>query len=314
MLAYRARARASIPESPHRDMKRKFRTVGLFGKYQDQSVAGHIQRLAEFLRGRGVAVVIEAATAALLGGGGAPAPSRPLETIGPEIDLAIVVGGDGSMLRAARVLAAHRVPLVGINLGRLGFLTDLQESDMFEALGRILDGHYRSEERLLLAAEVVGSGGEVVHTARAFNEVVVSKGELARLIEFETYLDGDFVNSTRGDGLIIASPTGSTAYALSAGGPILHPNLPAMALVPICPHTLSYRPIVVSSEAVIEVVPILTAGSHVHVTFDGQETRTLGEGERVRVRRAPEPVELVHPAGRNHFEVLRLKLRWGEKF
>lgn len=292
-------------------MKRKIQTVGLFGKYQDKSVGGHILKLAEYLKGRGIGAVVEEATATLLER--SPGPSRPIERIGGEIDLAIVVGGDGTMLRAARALAAHRVPLIGINLGRLGFLTDLQEVNMFEALGRILDGHYQADPRLLLAAEIVHDGG-VIHDACALNEVTISKGELARLIELETYLDGDFVNSTRGDGLIIASPTGSTAYALSAGGPILHPNLPAMVLVPICPHTLSYRPIVVSSEAVIEVVPIGLTDSHVHVTFDGQATWTLRDGDRVRVRRAPEPVELIHPVERNHFEVLRLKLRWGEKF
>ncbi len=292
-------------------MKIKIQTIGLFGKYQDKSVGGHILKLAKYLKGRGLGIVVEEATATLLGP--LPGPSCPIETIGSEIDLAIVVGGDGTMLRAARALAAHRVPLIGINLGRLGFLTDLQEGNMFEALGRILDGHYKTEQRLLLAAEIVRAG-QAVHTTRAFNDVTVNKGELARLIEFETYLDGDFVNSTRGDGLIIASPTGSTAYALSAGGPILHPNLPALVLVPICPHTLSYRPIVVSCDAVVEVVPIGLTDNHIHVTFDGQATWVLRDGDRVRVRRAPEPVELIHPAERNHFEVLRLKLHWGEKF
>lgn len=292
-------------------MKKAIQTVGLFGKYRDRSVGGLIQELTSFLKRRGLAALIEEATASLLEQ--SPAESRPLETIGKEIDLAIVVGGDGTMLHVARALAAERVPIIGVNQGRLGFLTDLQTENMIEELGKILEGRFKTEQRLLLQAEIV-RGARVVHAANAFNDVIISKGELARLIEFETYLDGEFVNGTRGDGVIVASPTGSTAYALSAGGPILHPNLPAMVLVPICPHTLSHRPIVVLSEATVEVVLTGLAENHAHVTFDGQSTFSLMDGDRVRVRRTPEAVELIHPVGRSHFEVLRIKLRWGEKF
>lgn len=291
-------------------MDKKIKTVGLFGKYQDQTVAEHILRLAEFLRGRKLDILFDEHTAELVGR--AATPVRPRERIGQEIDLAIVVGGDGTLLNVARDLAAHRVAIIGVNLGRLGFLTDIQSDRMTDEIGKILDGDYQTETRLLLHAEIMRRG-KIVHAAKAFNDVIVSKGDLARLIEFEIYLDGEFVNSTRGDGIIVASPTGSTAYALSSGGPILHPSLEAIAVVPICPHTLSNRPIVVSSDSVVEILVSGTAEQRAHVTFDGQSTFSLEDGDRVYVRRARVEVELLHPAGRSHFEVLRIKLHWGRK-
>ncbi|MEK7190929.1 MAG: NAD(+) kinase [Pseudomonadota bacterium] len=291
-------------------MKKNIRTVALIGKPRDPLAAEHIVRLAEFLRVRGLAVVLEQGTAALL----RPdfAPTQPLDAIGKNVDLAVVVGGDGTLLNVARHLAPHRVPLIGVNLGRLGFLADIRPDDMTDAIGRILDGDYQSESRLLLAAEIMRKG-KIVHTASAFNDVIVTKGELARLIEFETYLDGEFVNSTRGDGVIVASPTGSTAYALSAGGPILHPALPALVLVPICPHTLSNRPIVVSSDSVIEIVITGSPDQQAHVSFDGQSSYSLEDNDRIFVRRAEVAVELIHPSSRSHFDVLREKLHWGKK-
>jgi NAD+ kinase len=291
-------------------MDNTIKTVGLFGKYQDRSVAEHILRLGEFLRGRKLKILFDESTAELFPKPIAPARSR--EVIGKEIDLAIVVGGDGTLLNVARDLAPHRVPIIGVNLGRLGFLTDIHADNMTAEIGKILDGDYQTESRLLLYAEIMRKG-RIVHTASAFNDVVVTKGELARLIDFETYLDGEFVNSTRGDGIIVASPTGSTAYALSSGGPILHPTLEAIALVPICPHTLSYRPIVVSSDSIVEILITGVANQRAHVTFDGQATYSLEDNDRVYVRRAETEVELIHPSGRSHFEVLRIKLHWGRK-
>ncbi|OGI43475.1 MAG: NAD kinase [Candidatus Muproteobacteria bacterium RIFCSPHIGHO2_01_FULL_65_16] len=292
-------------------MKKTVKTIGLFGKYQDVSIVPHIVRLGEFLRARGLSVLLDENTGGMLE---RPfAPSRPLAAIGREIDLAIVIGGDGTMLNVARALADSRVPLIGVNLGRLGFLTDIAADNMPEAIGKILDGDFHTEQRLLLAAEIMRKG-RIVHTARAFNDVIVNKGELARLIEFETYINGEFVNSTRGDGVIVSSPTGSTAYALSAGGPILHPALPAIVLVPICPHTLSNRPIVVSSDSVIEIVMTGLAANHANVAFDGQSTFALDDNDRIYVRRLDTPVELIHPSGRSHYDVLRTKLHWGEKF
>ena len=292
-------------------MKRSIKTVGLVGKYHHEPVATHIVRLGRFLIERGLKLVVDSDTAKLLA---EPlGPHRPLADIGRHIDLAIVIGGDGTMLHVARSLAEHGVPIIGVNQGRLGFLTDIDVENMERELGRILDGDYQSERRLLLHAEIMRKG-RIVHAARAFNDVIINKGELARLIEFETYIGGEYVHSVRGDGVIVASPTGSTAYALSAGGPILHPTLPAIGVVPICPHTLSTRPIVVSSDSTIEVVMIGLAGSHAHVTFDGQLNYVLEDQDRIYVRRSDKPVELWHPSGRGHFDVLRAKLHWGTKY
>lgn len=291
-------------------MHKTIKTIGLFGKYQDQTVAEHILRLGEFLRSRKLKILFDQATAEHLAH--ANAPSRSRAAIGNEIDLAIVVGGDGTLLNVARDLAPHQVPIIGVNLGRLGFLTDIQAEHMNAEIGKILDGDYQTESRLLLYAEIMRKG-RIVHSASAFNDVIVSKGDLARMIEFEIYLDGEFVNSTRGDGVIVASPTGSTAYALSSGGPILHPTLDAIALVPICPHTLSNRPIVVSSDSIVEILITGIPEQRAHVTFDGQSTFSLEDNDRVYVRRAETEVELLHPSGRSHFEVLRIKLHWGRK-
>lgn len=291
-------------------METKIKTVGLFGKYQDQTVIEHLRRLEEFLLGRKLKILLDQVTAEHFPG--SKSPTRPRDTIGSDINLAVVVGGDGTLLNVARELAPHHVPIIGVNLGRLGFLADIQAETMTTEIGKILDGDYQTEKRLLLHAEVMRKG-RIVHTASAFNDVIVSKGELARMIEFETYLDGEFVHSIRGDGIIVASPTGSTAYALSSGGPILHPTLDAIAIVPICPHTLSNRPIVVSSDCIAEILVSRIGDQHAHATFDGQSTFTLEDGDRVYVRRAENEVELLHPSGRSHFEVMRIKLHWGRK-
>jgi NAD+ kinase len=292
-------------------MEKTIRTVGLFGKYLDLTVAEHILKLAEFLQQRGLNILLDEQTAEHLAR--KPGPVRARANIGKDIDLGIVVGGDGTLLNVARELAPHRVPIIGVNLGRLGFLTDIQADSMIAEIGKILDGDFQTESRMLLYAEIMRKG-HIVHTANAFNDVVVTKGELARLIEFETYVDGEFVNSTRGDGIIVATPTGSTAYALSAGGPILTPTLEAIALVPICPHTLSNRPIVVPSDSIVEILMTGIANQRAHVTFDGQSSFSLEDHDRVYVRRAEIEVELVHPSGRSHFDVLRIKLHWGRKF
>ena len=289
---------------------KSIRTIGLFGKYGSKDVGSVIERLCAFVRERGLQVLLEDATAQFMD---LPcAESRPFESIGKDIDLAMVVGGDGTMLHVARRLARFGVPLIGVNLGHLGFLTDISTDQMYEELTRILDGDFETEERILLEAEVVRDG-KVLHAANAFNDVVINKGQLARLIEFETWLDGEFVNSTRADGIIVATPTGSTAYALSAGGPILHPTLPAIVLVPICPHTFRDRPLAVSSDSRVEIVMTSTAQQNAHVTLDGQTNFSIQDHDRVRVRRAERPVTLIHPSRRNHYDVLRAKLHWGEK-
>jgi len=291
-------------------MSRKFETIGLFGKYGDPSIGNVINELTRFLLDRGHEVLLSEPTAAHMDAPLANAAS--LEAMRDTIQLAIVVGGDGTMLHVARALADSDIPLLGVNLGRLGFLTDIPADAMTTTLTTILDGDHEIEERFLLEAEVMRAG-KIVHTARAFNDVIVTKFELSRLIEFETYIDGEFVNSMRADGVIVATPTGSTAYALSAGGPILQPTLPAMVIVPICPHTLSDRPIVVGSDSVVEVLITGTSNQSAQVTFDGQSNFHLEDHDRIYSRRLSTPVHLVHPSPRNHYEVLRAKLHWGEK-
>lgn len=287
------------------------RSIGLFGKYGSKNVGGVIERLCGQVRARGLTVLLEEATAEFME---QPcADSRPLDSIGEEIDLAVIVGGDGTLLHVARSLARFAVPMIGVNLGRLGFLTDIPPEHIDQELTRILDGDFVTEERILLEAEVVRDG-KVVHHANAFNDAVLNKGQLARLIEFETWVNGEYVNSTRADGIIIATPTGSTAYALSAGGPILHPTLPAIVIVPICPHTLSDRPLAVSSDSLIEIVLTSSAQQSAHVTLDGQTNFSIQDNDRVRVQRAKQAAILIHPAQRNHYEVLRAKLGWGEKY
>jgi NAD+ kinase len=292
-------------------MKQQVETLGIFVKHGDNAAGTHAAQLVQYLQQRKLKVLVEEATAVHINP--ALGISRPAETIGNEIDAAIVVGGDGTILRAARLLVSYRVTIIGVNLGRVGFLADIPAEHMLEEVGKILDGRYEYESRLMLHAEILRDGKQI-HQAFAFNDVVIAKGELARLIEFQTWLDGEFVSDARADGIIVASPTGSTAYALSAGGPILQTNLSALAVVPICPHALSHRPIVVSAESVVEIVMTGTApGQHAHVSFDGQTGLTLANNDRVRVRRADISVELVQPAERSHFEVLRRKLHWGRK-
>jgi NAD+ kinase len=204
----------------------------------------------------------------------------------------------------------NAVPLIGINLGRLGFLTDIPAENMIEAIGKILAGESETEERFMLSAEIMRAG-KIISANVAFNDVTIGKGGLSRMIELEVFDDGEFVHSIRGDGIIVATPTGSTAYAMSAGGPILHPELQAIALVPICPHTLSNRPIVVGADSVIEIAVKVVNQQRTCVTFDGQENYALEQQDRVYIRRADTPIHLLHPAGRSHYDVLRAKLHWG---
>ncbi|HLQ27034.1 MAG TPA: NAD(+) kinase [Acidiferrobacterales bacterium] len=299
-----------MPTVKNPPIKTPIKTIGLFGKYGGKDLGEIIRGLGEFLRTRKLNILLEQETAALIKD--STTPSRAITAMGKEIDLAIVVGGDGSMLQVARGLAAYRVPLIGVKLGRLGFLADVSTQNMQQALGDILEGHFQTEERFMLDAEIVRAG-RVIQTANAFNDVVINKGERARLIEYETYVDGEFVSDARADGVIVATPTGSTAYALSAGGPIVHPAVPAIVLAPICPHTLSNRPIVVNSDCKIEIV-MKNLQNAAYVSFDGQSDHLLQDSDRVRIRRADTPVTLIHPAQRSHYEVLRAKLHWSNKF
>ena len=288
-------------------MNPSFRTVGLIGKYKSPEIAEPLLKLADFLVKRGVKVLIDRFTASHIGEN--KYPVLVLEEIGRQADLAIVLGGDGTMLNIARTFAPCAVALVGVNQGRLGFLTDISIDTMFETIGTILDGKYVTEERMLLEAEVF-SGEQRVFKVLAFNDVVISKGIQGSLIELEVRIDGQFLYTVRADGLIVASPTGSTAYALSSGGPIVHPSLSVMALVPICPHTFSSRPIVISSDSVVEIIINSAADARVH--FDSHSRFDLHEQDHVVVHRYGHTIRLLHPVGHNYYNMLREKLHWTE--
>jgi NAD+ kinase len=228
---------------------------------------------------------------------------------GESADLAVVIGGDGTMLAAARQLARHRIPLIGVNQGRVGFMTDIGHDDMLAGVGAVLEGRYSIEERAVLDAEVFRGARSMLKTV-ALNEAVVGKGAQGRLIEFQLSIDGEFVYKLRGDGVIVATPTGSTAYALSAQGPILHPAVPALALVPLNPHTLSARPVSISDKSTVEITLVGALDAKAH--FDGFESFDMEEGDRLALRRSPDSVRFVHPPGYRYFATLREKLRWSE--
>ncbi len=283
-------------------MPQQFRTIGLVGKHSGSVPRETLIQLASFLEGNGQQVLLEEETSKRLWKH--PLESASLAQIGRECDLAIVVGGDGTLLHSARGLADYDVPLLGINLGRLGFLADIPSDEMLATLSEIFSGHYQEEQRFLLQAEINGQ------SYTAFNDVVIHKWNIARMIELETYIDGAFVESQRSDGLIISTPTGSTAYALSGGGPLLQPNLNAIVMVPICPHTLSNRPIVVSGDSTLELtISGRTEIGHARVTCDGQSCVPL-RAKKVTITKHHSMVRLIHPRGHNHFHILRAKLGW----
>ena len=294
-------------------MNTRFRHVALVGKYyvpvgdaQADSVRATMVEIATFLQHQGCRVSMEAATAA---GSGLDYPSLDAEGIGRECDLALVVGGDGTMLGIGRELARYGTPLIGINQGRLGFITDIPLDGFAETLAPMLAGEYTEDRRSLMQATVMRDG-VAVFEAPAMNDVVVNRGGTSGMVELRVKVDGHFVASQRADGLIIASPTGSTAYSLSAGGPMLHPSVPGWVLVPIAPHMLSNRPLVLGDAAEIEVE--LVAGRGASANFDMQSLASLLHGDRVVVRRSQHQALFLHPRGWNYFDTLRKKLHWNE--
>jgi NAD+ kinase len=287
-------------------MKDAFHHIALIGKITNPEIREYVLALARFLSERGVGVLIEDNTAAFFDIQGYATVN--LSDIGAHADLAVVLGGDGTMLTVARSLVDHGVPLVGVNRGRFGFLADLTTESMLQTVGSILDGEYVQEQRMLLGACVVRDG-QIHSEGRALNDVVVSKAATVRLIELELTIDDEFVHRQRSDGLILATPTGTTAYALSAGGPILHPTLEAIALVPICPHTLSNRPFAINSASRVEITLMHADDARVH--FDGQLHADLHAGDKVVVQRLDKTVTLLHPRGHSHYAMLREKLHWG---
>lgn len=292
-------------------MNNAFNTIGLIGKYADPGVNEAILELGRLLERRQCDILIEESTARHLSGCDYPRVS--LEELGQRCDLAITIGGDGTLLNAARSLVESKVPLLGINLGRLGFLVDVSPNEMAQQISEILNGKFEEEHRIMLTTVIHHHEGPPSQSD-AFNDVALHKWEVARMVETETYINGRLLNSVRSDGLIISTPTGSTAYALSAGGPILEPDMDAMILVPICPHTMSYRPIVVDGDSEIEVVVKDDPHSHAQVTCDGQINLGVVSGERILIRKKETVVRLIHPCKHNHYEILRRKLHWGEHF
>ncbi len=295
-------------------MKSHFRRVALIGKYHTAvsgtfagSATGALEDIAQFLVTQGCEVVVEHATAANAAITGYPA--LDVAAIGETCDVGLVVGGDGTMLGIGRQLAKYGVPLIGINQGRLGFITDIPLDSYRTTLTPMLRGEYEEDQRSLIQAQVMRDG-LCVFDALAMNDVVVNRGATSGMVELRVEVDGHFVANQRADGLIVASPTGSTAYSLSAGGPLLHPSIPGFVLVPIAPHTLSNRPIVLadSAEIAIEVV----SGRDASANFDMQSLASLLHGDRIIVRRSQHKVRFLHPKGWTYFDTLRGKLHWNE--
>lgn len=284
-----------------------FQRIALIGKTDAIGIGITLNTLYRHLLSKGLDVAVEQNCLGFF-------QSSTLKTFSMDeaqmsFDLAIVVGGDGTLLRAARELAKRDIPIAGINLGRLGFLVDISPTEAFARLDEILAGQYRPEERPLLKA-TINRQGEVVAEQTAVNEVVIHSWNSTSMIEIETYIDGAFLNSQRSDGLIISTPTGSTAYALSGGGPILHPNLKAIELVPINPHSLTNRPIVIADDSVVEIAFRQSREFKARLACDNVSIPDVEIGDRIRIAKSDQPFRLLHPRGHDFFEILRVKLSW----
>jgi NAD+ kinase len=282
-----------------------FQTVGILSKPYGDVVRKIVPPLCAWLAARNVRVVVEQATASCANL--AEIGVCPVE-FARDLDLAIVLGGDGTLLTAARLLHARQVPILGVNLGSLGFLASVAVDELYSQLEAIFQSQYKTSARMILEASVLREGA-ILHNEFALNEAVVNQAALARLMEFNVFIEGSHVGRYRADGLIIATPTGSTAYSLAAGGPIVHPDLEAFVITPICPHMLTNRPIVIPDTSQVQVE--FTPGAEpVHLTLDGQMGFALQHGDRVSIRKSASRVLLISPRGRTYYEVLRNKLGW----
>lgn len=292
-------------------MKNPCNVIAIIGKPRDQQAIQTHRELYQWLTSEGYKVFIDDRLAAILD----EIPQKQfasLVELGKNSDLAIVVGGDGNMLGAARILSRFDVPVIGVNRGNLGFLTDLNPDDFQAALKAVLDGEYIEEERFLLEAEVHRHGQIKSHNA-ALNEAVLHPGQIAHMIEFEVYIDESFAFSLRADGLIVSTPTGSTAYSLSGGGPILSPSLNAISLVPMFPHTLSSRPLVVDGNRRIKLLVSPENRGTQEVSCDGQVSLPVSPGDEIHIYQSPNVLKLVHPKDYSYYHVLRNKLGWSSK-
>ena len=289
-------------------MQSSFKTIGLVGRSQQRGLQDVLQQLLPLLHSRNLEVLLEDRLQELAPDHGCRLATR--DEIGEVVDLVIVVGGDGSLLSAARTLAKYETPVLGVNRGRLGFLTDITPDEIDQQVPAVLNGEFVTEKRFLLDATVYRDD-HVVGRADALNDVVVNSGTSAQMIEFELYIDETFVYRQRADGLIVSTPTGSTAYSLSGGGPIMHPSLDAVVLVPMFPHALSSRPIVVDGSSEIRVDILERNRIHPPVTCDGQVNMTARPGDSVQVTKKPHALTLLHPLGHSFYASCRDKLRWG---
>ena len=289
-------------------MNKFFKNIAIVARLQTPGIAEPLMHLANLLQQQGKKVLIEEEVAQEQGLTGYATVLR--DEIGLYADLTIVIGGDGTMLSIARLLAPYQVPIIGVNQGRLGFITDISMPDMEPVILRILEGEFVPEERMLLQASVYREEA-ILYQSLAFNDVVLSRGAMGSMIEFEVFIDSLFVYSQRSDGLIISTPTGSTAYSLAAGGPILHPTVSAMTIVPVCPQFLNNRPIAINDTCRVEF--LITRGQDARVFFDNQSHVDLHERDKVAVSRYQHTLTILHPIGYSYYDVLRNKLHWGQK-
>lgn len=285
-----------------------FKTIGVFGKYRDSSIKKPLKLLTKHLESKGIDVKIGHTTADEIS---QELPQKKLDDdLNFDIDLAIVIGGDGTLLHVARRMAIANIPLVGVNLGRLGFLTDIPQSNMVDEIDQVLNGNYSVEKRMMLDVKVIDED-KVVYQDSALNDIVIGRHILEKLINWQAHVNNQFVTSARSDGVILSTPTGSTAYALSAGGAIMHPGLGVISMVPISPHTLSNRPIGLPADAKIEFTIHNKTPESAHVSTDGLIGYTLKGNETVQITKSPHQVSLIHTPSYNYFAMLRAKLGWG---
>ncbi len=284
-----------------------YKKIGIISRPRRSNLAKVVPELLRWLEERGVASVYDEETATCLKNDNGFGKTRHL--VAREADLLVVLGGDGTLLAAAREAAARGIPILPINMGSLGFLTSFTLEELYPALEATLNGQSAIDERVLFLVDRINDG-KVLTQQRVLNDAVVHKGTLARMIELELFIDGGFVCRYRADGLIVATPTGSTAYSMSAGGPIVHPSVASIVITPICPHTLSDRPVVVSDTSAIEL-RICESSESVYLTLDGQTASPAEVGDRIRITRAAERIKLIHQPNKSYFEILRNKLKWG---
>jgi NAD+ kinase len=286
-------------------MTHEFKKVALVGLYTDERVAEPMRAIAGYLADAGAEVLAQPDLAAALG-----VTSVAATAIAAQADLIVAVGGDGTMLHAASLVSGTETPLLGINRGRLGFLTDVSPSEMVDSFDSLFTGNYKRESRMRLRASLHTADG-AKRSALALNDVVLQRRDTGRMLDFETRIAGHYVNTHMGDGLIVATPTGSTAYALSCGGPIISPDLDAVVVVPICPHTLSDRPLVIPARQPIEVTLLERENTNAEVSVDGHSLGDLDADDRLTISQSDERITLIHPPGYDYFEILRSKLHWG---